>query len=197
LLIDRDQQSEIKNQKLAVALKLVIAGIGGQGVVYATKVLSQAGLLRGEKVMASENHGMSQRGGSVMSHLKIGGSESPLIRRGTADSLVGFDRNETMRNITFVRASGSVFVNSTNGLDSSLSERLKELNIAVHAINAEACAKELGSPAATNLIVLGFAAAHESFGLTLDDLKNSVRALGPAKAVELNLRALDVGASKK
>ena len=197
MLIDRDQQSEIKNQKLAVALKLVIAGIGGQGVVYATKVLSQAGLLRGEKVMASENHGMSQRGGSVMSHLKIGGSESPLIRRGTADSLVGFDRNETMRNITFVRASGSVFVNSTNGLDSSLSERLKELNIAVHAINAEACAKELGSPAATNLIVLGFAAAHESFGLTLDDLKNSVRALGPAKAVELNLRALDVGASKK
>ena len=180
-----------------MALKLVIAGIGGQGVVYATKVLSQAGLLRGEKVMASENHGMSQRGGSVMSHLKIGGSESPLIRRGTADSLVGFDRNETMRNITFVRASGSVFVNSTNGLDSSLSERLKELNIAVHAINAEACAKELGSPAATNLIVLGFAAAHESFGLTLDDLKNSVRALGPAKAVELNLRALDVGASKK
>lgn len=197
MLIDRNQQSEIKNQKLAVALKLVIAGIGGQGVVYATKVLSQAGLLRGEKVMASENHGMSQRGGSVMSHLKIGGSESPLIRRGTADSLVGFDRNETMRNITFVRASGSVFVNSTNGLDSSLSERLKELNIAVHAINAEACAKELGSPAATNLIVLGFAAAHESFGLTLDDLKNSVRALGPAKAVELNLRALDVGASKK
>jgi Pyruvate/2-oxoacid:ferredoxin oxidoreductase gamma subunit len=99
-----------------------------------------------------------------------------------------------MRNLTFVRASGSVFVNSTNGLDSSLSERLKELNIAVHAINAEACAKELGSPAVTNLIVLGFAAAHNEFGLSLDDLKNSVRALGPAKAVELNLRALDMGA---
>ncbi|MEK7441784.1 MAG: 2-oxoacid:acceptor oxidoreductase family protein [Chloroflexota bacterium] len=175
-------------------IKLVIAGIGGQGVVYATKILSQAGLLRGEKVMASENHGMSQRGGSVMSHLKIGGSEAPLIRRGTADSLVGFDRTETMRNLTFVRASGNVFVNSTNGLDESLSARLKELSINIHSINAEACAKELGSPAVTNLIVLGFAAAHSEFGLSLDDLKNSVRALGPAKAVELNLRALDVGA---
>jgi Pyruvate/2-oxoacid:ferredoxin oxidoreductase gamma subunit len=74
---------------------------------------------------------------------------------------------------------------------------LNELKINVRAINAEVCAKELGSPAATNLIVLGFAAAHDEFGLTLDDLKNSVRALGPAKAVELNLRALDLGASKK
>jgi indolepyruvate ferredoxin oxidoreductase beta subunit len=197
----RDKNSRITYHELPnderMEIKIVIAGVGGQGVVYATKVLSQAGLLRGEKVMASENHGMSQRGGSVMSHLKFGSSDAPLIRRGTADSLVGFDRSETMRHLTFVRASGNVFVNSTNGLDPSLGERLKELNITVHAINAEACAKELGSPAATNLIVLGFAAAHSEFGLSLDDLKNSVRALGPAKAVELNLRALDLGASKK
>lgn len=178
-------------------MKIILAGIGGQGVVYATKVLSQAGLLRGEKVLASENHGMSQRGGSVNSHLKIGGSEAPLIRRGTADVLIGFDRNEAMRNLTFVRSGGSVFVNSSNGLDKSLDAQLNELKIKVYAINAEMCAKELGSPAATNLIVLGFAAAHDEFGLTLDDLKNSVQVLGPMKAVELNLKALALGASKK
>jgi indolepyruvate ferredoxin oxidoreductase beta subunit len=74
-------------------IRLVIAGIGGQGVVYATKVLSQVGLKRGDPVLASENHGMSQRGGSVMSHLKIGGSDAPLIRRGAADALVGLDRS--------------------------------------------------------------------------------------------------------
>ena len=91
--------------------KLIIAGIGGQGVIYATKVLSQAALMRGERVMASENHGMSQRGGSVMSYVKMGGSDAPLIRRGTADALIAFDRVEAIRNLPFLRAGGSVFVN--------------------------------------------------------------------------------------
>jgi indolepyruvate ferredoxin oxidoreductase beta subunit len=175
-------------------IKLVIAGIGGQGVVYATKVLSQVGLARGDGVMASENHGMSQRGGSVMSHLKIGGSDAPLIRRGAADVLVGLDRAETIRNLTFVRAGGIVFVNSANGLDESLRERLDELGIRVNAIDAERLALELGSPAIVNLIVLGFAAAHTAFGIRVDELEDAVRAVGPAAAVEHNLQALAAGA---
>ncbi|MEK6574051.1 MAG: 2-oxoacid:acceptor oxidoreductase family protein [Chloroflexota bacterium] len=175
--------------------KLIIAGIGGQGVVYATKVLSQAGLLRGERVMASESHGMSQRGGSVMSHVKIGGSDAPLIRRGTADALVAFDRNEATRNLTFVRSGGSVCVNSLDGLDPAVMARLAETSISVHSIDADALARELGAPSAANLIVLGFAAAHGALGLTVTDLKESVRALGPAKAVENNLKALEAGVS--
>jgi indolepyruvate ferredoxin oxidoreductase beta subunit len=178
-------------------IKLVIAGIGGQGVVYATKVLSQAGLARGDSVMASENHGMSQRGGSVTSHLKIGGSDAPLIRRGAADSLVGLDRSEAIRNLTFVRAGGAVFVNSGNGLDDSLRVRLNELDIRVNAIDAHGCAAELGSPAIVNLIVLGFAAAHDDFGMTVDELAAAVRTLGPPVAMDLNLRALAAGARRK
>ncbi len=174
--------------------KLIIAGIGGQGVIYATKVLSQAALMRGERVMASENHGMSQRGGSVMSHLKIGGSDAPLIRRGTADVLVAFDRVEAVRNLPFLRAGGSVFVNSTDGLESALMARLKELGVAVYAIGADAYAKELGSSAVANLVLLGFAAAHEALGLTVGDLGEAAQALGPAKAVALNLKALNTGA---
>ncbi|MBI3760913.1 MAG: 2-oxoacid:acceptor oxidoreductase family protein [Chloroflexi bacterium] len=154
-------------------LKLILAGIGGQGVVFATKVLSQAAMGRGERVMASENHGMSQRGGSVMSHVKIGGSEAPLIRRGTADALVAFDRVEAMRSLPFVRAGGSVYVNSVNGLDPAVMARLTELGIGVFSVEADACARELGAPAVTNLVVLGFAAAHSGLGLSVDDLKNS------------------------
>lgn len=176
--------------------KIIIAGIGGQGVVYATKVLSQAALLRGAKVMASENHGMSQRGGSVMSHVKIGGSDAPLIRRGTADAVIGLDSTEALRNLPFVRGGGHVFVNSANGLDPAVAARLAEMGIGAHTIHADACAKELKAPAVTNLIVLGFVAAHSDFGLTVDDLKNAVRVLGPAKAVELNLRAIDLGAAQ-
>jgi indolepyruvate ferredoxin oxidoreductase beta subunit len=174
--------------------KLIIAGIGGQGVIYATKVLSQAALMRGERVMASENHGMSQRGGSVMSYVKIGGSDAPLIRRGTADALIAFDRVEAIRNLPFLRAGGSVFVNGADGLEPAVMTRLNELGIGVHAIAADARAKELGLAAVANLIVLGFAAAHDGLGLALGDLKEAVQALGPARAVALNLKALETGA---
>lgn len=176
--------------------KFILVGIGGQGVIFATKVLSHAAVARGEQVIASENHGMSQRGGSVQSHVKIGGSESPLVRRATADAVIAFDRAEAMRNLTFVRAGGSVYVNSTSGLDQTLMPRLNELNIRVHALDASACAQELGLTGATNLIVLGFASAHADFGLSLADLKQTIRVLGPAASIESNLRALDIGAAK-
>ncbi len=171
-------------------LKLVIAGIGGQGVIYATKVLAQAALARGERVIVSENHGMSQRGGSVLAHVKIGGSESPLIRRGTADALIAFDRTEALRNLTFVRPGGYVFVNSARPYEPILSERLQALSIDVRMIDAEACVRELGTAAVTNLVVLGFAVAQADWLFPLGDLTAAVRALGPARAIALNERAL-------
>ncbi len=179
---------------MADRLKLILAGIGGQGVVFATKVISQAAMARGEAVMASENHGMSQRGGSVNAHIKIGGGEAPLIRRGAADALIAFDRTEALRNLTFIRSGGAIFVNSPDGLDPAVMGRLRELGVRVHAIAADACAKELGSPAVTNLVLLGFAAARGGLGLSVDELGTAVRVLGPAKAVELNLKALERGA---
>lgn len=173
--------------------KFILAGIGGQGVIFATNVLAQAALARGEYVIASENHGMSQRGGSVLAHVKIGGGESPLIRRATADALIAFDRVEALRNITFVRAHGSVYVNSAQDLDPAVMARLSKLGIGVCALNASALARELGAPSAINLIVLGYAAAHADFGLSITDLQAAVRALGPARAAEMNLKALELG----
>ncbi len=178
-------------------VKIVLAGIGGQGVVYATKVLSHAALARGEKVMASENHGMSQRGGSVQAHLKVGGTDAPLIRRGTADALIALDRAEALRNLPFLRAGGAVYVNSPTGLDPAVMRRLGELEIGVFALDADACAQELGAPAATNLIILGFAAAQSRIEMSVAELKEAVRTLGPAGMVELNWAALEMGAATK
>ncbi len=173
--------------------KLVIAGIGGQGVIYAAKVLSQAALARGERVIASENHGMSQRGGSVLAHVKIGGSELPLIRHATADMLIAFDRIEALRNLTFARSGGSVFINGHQSLETMVLKRLNELNIDVYMLDADVCARELSTAAVTNLIMLGFAAVHADWPFTLNDLENAVRAIGPVRAVDLNLRALARG----
>jgi indolepyruvate ferredoxin oxidoreductase beta subunit len=180
---------------VGMALKLVLAGIGGQGVVYATKVLAQAALLGGLPVMASENHGMSQRGGSVMSHLKIGGSQAPLIRRGTADALIAFDRQEAVRNLPFVRAGGKVYVNAPEALEAPLNARLGDLGIGVYRLDASAEAQALGAPATTNLVLLGFA-AETGLGLDLAALKEAVQFLGPQWAVAANWRGLEAGAAQ-
>lgn len=174
-------------------LRIVLAGIGGQGVVYATKVLAQAAVLAGHTVMASENHGMSQRGGSVMAHLKIGGSQAPLIRRGTADALIAFDRQEAVRNLLYPRPGGSVYVNTASDLEAPLAARLAELGIRVHHLDATAGALALGWPAASNLLLLGFAASL-GLGLGLPLLKEAVAALGPQRAVAANWKVLEAGA---
>jgi Pyruvate/2-oxoacid:ferredoxin oxidoreductase gamma subunit len=101
-----------------------------------------------------------------------------------------------MRNLLFVRSGGCVYVNSANGLAAAVAHHLETLNIDAHAIDASACARALGAPAVTNLVVLGFAAAHPNFGLNVEELKSTVQTLGPAKAVELNLKALAAGAEK-
>jgi indolepyruvate ferredoxin oxidoreductase beta subunit len=193
--MNRRCSRQTRADPVAAETKLIVAGIGGQGVVYATKVLSQAGLLRGDRVMASENHGMSQRGGSVMSHVRIGGSDAPLIRKGTADSLIALERLEAMRNVGYVRAGGAVFVNGTTPLDPSVAARLGELGIGVHVVDADARAAAVGSITVANLVMLGYAAAHPSFGFSLGEVAAAVRALGPAAAVERNLCALESGAN--
>src|SRR5574342_177655 len=123
--------------------RIFLAGIGGQGVVYATKVIAQAALLRGETVLASENHGMSQRGGSVTSHVKIGAGMAPLIRRGTADVLIGLDRQEAIRGLPYVRPGGQVYLNAAKAFDGALAARLAELAIGVHHLDATAGAQAL------------------------------------------------------
>jgi indolepyruvate ferredoxin oxidoreductase beta subunit len=93
-------------------LKLILSGIGGQGVLFATSVFSETALSLGYDVLGSETHGMSQRGGSVISHLKIGAYESPLVRQGTADVLLAFDEDEAYRTLGFLTRGGLCFVNS-------------------------------------------------------------------------------------
>src|SRR3990170_8068403 len=100
----------------ATELKLLLAGVGGQGVVFATRLLAGTAAGMGLPVLASETHGMSQRGGSVLAHLKVGGTAAPLIRRGTADALLAFDRDEALRNLPFLRAGAAAYINTPDSL---------------------------------------------------------------------------------
>ncbi|MFQ5419195.1 MAG: indolepyruvate oxidoreductase subunit beta [Anaerolineae bacterium] len=172
-------------------LKLILTGLGGQGVVFLTRLLSKTAVSLGYHIIVCETHGMSQRGGSVISHLKIGGSQSPLIRRGTADILIALEASEAVRSLTFLRQGGTAFVNSDNGLPPELDDHLQRLNLHVNCLPASQMAVELGSAAVANTIMAGF--AHP---FPIENLRQTLIELVP-RGRELNLQALAAGYKKK
>ena len=96
-----------------MAKNILICGVGGQGTVLAAKVISQAAVSTGQKVVSAETIGMAQRGGSVTSHVRIGDEVfSPLIPNGQADLIIAFEASEAVRNIDFLKKNGTVVVNT-------------------------------------------------------------------------------------
>jgi indolepyruvate ferredoxin oxidoreductase beta subunit len=185
------------NQDLSIVsepeeLRLILAGLGGQGVIFMTHLLAQTAMDQGHSVIVTETHGMSQRGGSVISHLRVGGSEAPLIRRGTADVLLGLEADEAVRNLSFLRRGGIAFVNSNDGLRPEVAEHLERLDIKVQSLPATSMALEIGSAAVTNVVLTGFAVAHPSMWLSIDALRETLVAIAP-RGRDLNLQALEAG----
>lgn len=173
-------------------LKLILAGLGGQGVIFTTRLLAQAAVTLGQPVIVSEIHGMSQRGGSVVSHLKIGGNESPLIRRGTADLLLALESDEALRNLPFLRPGGVAIVDAEQGPPPEVAEHLAGLNIRVLSVPATRIAVELGSAAVSNMVLVGFTAAHPFLALPIDALEKALAVVARRRR-ELNLQALEAG----
>lgn len=173
-------------------LKMILSGIGGQGVVFMTRLLAQTAIDLGHEVIASETHGMSQRGGSVLSHLKIDGTEAPLIRKGTADLLLALDLGEAIRSVPFLRRGSRVFINSEDGLAETVQNKLDELEIGVHILPASQMAIEYGSPAVANVILIGFAAAFPELPFSLDEIASSLERAAP-RGLAINQKALSAG----
>jgi len=153
-------------------LQLIISGVGGQGILFVTRILAETAIREGIPVMTSETHGMAQRGGVVISHLKVGDFSSPLVRPGRADGLIAMKEENIALHRYFLRPGGWVIVNAKAApaeLDGS----------PAHAIDADTLALELGSPQAVNLILLGFALArlapHKSLFCTPQDVIETVR----------------------
>ena len=147
----------------------LLVGVGGQGTILAGKILSQALLGAGYDVKMSEIHGMSQRGGSVSTHVRYGEKiESPVIERGGADILVGFELMEALRWIDYLRPSGDLIVNNYRinpmpvliGKAEYPADLLETLRASVQTISFNAFdeAKALGDPRTMNVLLLGAAA---------------------------------------
>jgi indolepyruvate ferredoxin oxidoreductase beta subunit len=132
--------------------QILISGVGGQGVLFITSLLAEAAINKGLPVFTSETHGMAQRGGTVVSHLKIGDFSSPLIRPFKADGLLVLKDENIAQHGAFLKTRGWAIVNSENDFKA-------EKKIAASAIDADKLAQEISNPKSANLIVLGFALA--------------------------------------
>jgi len=173
--------------------KLILAGVGGQGVLFITRLLSETAQALGMDFISSEIHGMSQRGGSVVSHFKIGPYESPLVRQGSADLLLAFTLDEGYRNLRFLRSGGSWVVNCPDPelLDDGIRTYLGKQGVSIHALDADGLVQK--SPQVANVALVGFATGCGALRLPSASLRATLTAISPAPFRGPNLEALQRG----
>jgi indolepyruvate ferredoxin oxidoreductase beta subunit len=187
---------------------LIFCGVGGQGIVLASKLVSQAALDSGVPVRTAETIGMAQRGGSVTSHVRIGANiHSPLIPLGTADAIVAFEPAEAVRCLPYLAPGrGAVVVSmrpvppvtaALARLEYDGSEMLGYLRACgerVIVVDGDEVCAACGSPKVLNTALLGAAAEAGVLGFSADDLELVIRRTIPERFVEMNVQALALGA---
>lgn len=186
---------------------VILCGVGGQGTVLASKLISYAAMAKGEDVKSAETIGMAQRGGSVTSHVRIGENAfSPLIPQGKADVMIAFEPAEAVRNLSYIKKDGVVIVSkkAVKPVTASLSKKVYEgkdmldyLEKKVKrllVVDGEKAMAELGSSKVLNVVLLGAAIASDEIDLSMDEIRAAIDAKVPEKFHELNNRALEAGA---
>ena len=185
---------------------IMIVGVGGQGSLLASRILGAAAMASGYDVKVSEVHGMSQRGGSVVTYVRYGeGVASPVICEGEADVILSFEMLEAARWLPYLRTGGTI-VTGTQKINpmpvitgaakypEEIDEKIRARGVKLVAEDAAAIAAEAGSEKAANVALIGLAA--HVLGFDADVLRKAVEDCVPAKAREINLRAFDAATAK-
>ena len=182
---------------------IMIVGVGGQGTLLASRILGAALVSTGCDVKVSEVHGMSQRGGSVVTYVRYGEAvASPIIEKGEADLLLSFEQLEAARWLPFLKTDGKMIVN-TQKMDpmtvisgattypEGVLDALTAAGADVTAIDALSLAVEAGSAKAVNVVLIGVLASKTDIAkeVWLDALRETV----PPKFLEMNLKAFELG----
>lgn len=185
----------------------LLCGVGGQGTVLAAKLLADAAISKGAEVKTTETIGMAQRGGSVVSHVRIGEDiHSPLMPMNSADIIIGFEPGEVVRNIAYLKKDGVVIVSpkAVKPVTASLTdstydgpemiEYLKKNVNKVIVVDGESICKECGSLKVLNVALLGASIATGKVDITIDEIKEALLKRLPEKVHKLNIKALELGA---
>lgn len=182
---------------------IMIVGVGGQGSLLASKMLGKLLLSQGYDVKVSEVHGMSQRGGSVVTYVRYGEKVySPIIDKGTADFIISFEKLEAARWVPYLKKGGKIIL-STQEIDpmpviigaaqypENLVEKMQAAGADVDAIDALDLAMQAGSSKAVNLVLMGRLSKY--FEATQEAWMEALEACVPPKFLELNKKAFTLG----
>lgn len=183
---------------------ILLCGVGGQGTVLASKLIAGAAMAKNIPVMSAETIGMAQKGGSVFSYIRLGDDLfTPMIPKGEADLIIGFEPAETVRMLPYLKEGGSVIVNScptkpvTAVLDASDyegSEMIDYLEKKVSNLTVVDCneaARAVGSSKVVNMILLGAALDTGEIPVTKDDMRELMKQRMKPQFLDMNSRALD------
>ena len=191
--------------------KITIAGVGGQGTLLASRLIAQSAIDSDLPVIIGETYGMAQRGGPVMGHIQIGGDAiSPQIRPGEADVLLGFEIGEAVRRgVTYLKKGGLAIINTKklppveviSGMmkypqEDKLLEILGKITDKIIAFDATKLAEKAGDAVATNVIILGALTASGLLPFSEETILNTIKQSLRPEFHELNIKALNLGASE-
>lgn len=182
---------------------ILIVGVGGQGSLLASRILGNIYLSQGLSVKVSEVHGMSQRGGSVVTYVRAGEDiASPLVLQGETDTIIAFEQLEAARWLPWLKKDGRMVMSSqkispmpviTGAAEypDNIVDTLSHSGIKVNAIDALSLAKEAGSAKASNIVMLG--AASKLIGFDEQTWKQAMGAEIKPKFLQMNLKAFELG----
>ena len=182
---------------------VMIVGVGGQGTLLASRVLGSAMLSQGVDVNVSEVHGMSQRGGSVVTYVRYGDKVySPIIAQGEADVLLAFEALEAARYLPWLKPDGTVIVN-TQQMDpmpvvtgvaeypKDILGKVQEQGVKMVALDALGMAEQAGSAKAVNVVLIG--AMAKKLDLPKEVWIDTIQETVPPKFIDMNLKAFELG----
>ncbi|MGI6701442.1 MAG: indolepyruvate oxidoreductase subunit beta [Christensenellales bacterium] len=184
-------------------LNILIAGVGGQGTLLASRVLGEYARIKGYDCKLSEVHGMAQRGGSVVTHVRIGDKvNSPVIEAGGADIIIAFEELEALRVRHYLKEGGIMLINSQKimpmpvitgkqNYPENIVSGLIADGVKAISINAAEIAQNCGNIKAANIVMIGKMSILT--GISLDDMKEVITNTVPKKFLDINLCALQAG----
>ncbi len=185
------------------SINILIVGVGGQGTLLASKLMGKIFIDSGFDVKVSEVHGMSQRGGSVVTYVRAGEKVfSPVIDIGEADMIISFEALESARWLPYLKKGGSI-ISNTAQIDpmpvimgnaeypENILSKIENAGVKVISADALSLAEEAGSAKAVNIVLLGLAA--KELGIDKEECLAAIRATVPQKTIEVNERAFELG----
>lgn len=176
---------------------IVLGGVGGQGILLASQVIAQAAMKKGLKVMMAETHGMAQRGGSVISHVRLGDVYGALVPEGHGDLVVGFEYMEAFRQLKFL-AKGKNLIINTHKVKPVTLETYPELDFdlsdyRVMRLDATEIATNLGNVIVANMVIVGAMSQFAQLPLSQEEIKTAIRESVPPQLADINVRAFQEG----